>query len=255
MQPTTIPFVVTYLLLMVPTYILPYFGSNSTLVNAFSTALGMGPTPQWWAHAWVLTLLCLLAWARSGVMGRAWLPILPILASVFDLTPMLSSIPLMPTLLHIGGILAGVIGTLPVSNTGSTTHQAGLNRKVRNAALATTLCAIGGALLFMATAGRSVTRMAPDAPSSTKASPATPPPAPAPTLTLPPLSPPPAAVEAAPPPAAPAAPATPTTPASDAPQKKAHRPPVAKQQANAADEKNTKPAASGTTTRYIKLND
>jgi hypothetical protein len=129
MQPNTALFVVTYLLLMAPTYILPYFGSNSSIINAASAIIGWGMLPQWWLHAGTLGLLCCLSWARGGVVSRPWLPVLPILAGCFDLLPFLSAIPFIPTLLHIGGILCGVIGTQSNSEDAAQARQAALNRK------------------------------------------------------------------------------------------------------------------------------
>jgi hypothetical protein len=253
---STPAYVFIYIVLMVPTYILPYFGSNSTLVNAFSTALGMGPTPQWWAHAWTLTMLCLLAWARSGAVNRTWLPVLPILASAFDLTPGLSSIPLMPTLLHIGGILAGVIGASSNPDAESATDQTGLSRMTRNTAAVATLCAIGGAGLFMVTAKNNVARANASAASTRTAPPTLTPSArtaPAATLTLPSLAKP---TEVAPPEPAPSPAANVSPVARDnSARKKEHHRPAVKHQAPVGDEKTTKSSTSGATTRYIRLND
>lgn len=150
MQPNTFIYVFAYIALMTPTYILPYLGSNSSIINAVSASIGLGMTPQWWAHAWSLTMLCLITWARSGIVGRAWLPILPVLATVFDLMPILSMIPLVPTLLHLGGILAGVIG-VPERKDSTATQQMALNRKATRGAIAATACAVGGAVLFVVT--------------------------------------------------------------------------------------------------------
>lgn len=104
---STPAYVVAYLVLMVPTYILPYAGSNSALVNGFSTAMGMGPTPQWWAHAWCLVMLVVLGWLRGNTIGKAFLPALPAVAALFDMTPGLSMVPLIPTLLHLAAIFFG----------------------------------------------------------------------------------------------------------------------------------------------------
>lgn len=152
---STPAYVAIYLVLMVPTYILPYFGSNSALVNAFSAALGMGPTPQWWAHVWCLTMLTLLGWLRGNAIGKAYLPVFPVLAAVFDLTPGLSAIPLLPTLLHLAGIILGAMGVASVtSETSSRDTEFVLLRKARIIAGLATIFAIGGSTLFSVTMSR-----------------------------------------------------------------------------------------------------
>lgn len=157
---STPAYVVAYLVLMVPTYILPYFGSNSTLVNAFSAALGMGPTPQWWAHLWCLTMLAVLGWLRGNAIGKAFLPVFPVLAAVFDLTPGLSAIPLIPTLLHLAGIIVGVMVAPNVTMEAAPGNgEFILMRKAKIIAGLATLFAIGGSTLFVATmsqAGKSL---------------------------------------------------------------------------------------------------
>lgn len=104
----TAVYVVAYILLMIPTYILPYFGSNSMLMNAFGMALGIGPTPQWWIHVWFIVAIGVLAWARSEYCTKKWLPIFPVLAGFFDMVPFLNGIPLVPTILNVCGIVFGV---------------------------------------------------------------------------------------------------------------------------------------------------
>lgn len=157
---STPAYIVAYLVLMVPTYILPYFGSNSTLVNAFSAALGMGPTPQWWAHVWCLIMLTVLGWLRGKVIGKTYLPVFPVLAAVFDLTPGLSAIPMVPTFLHLAGIIVGAMGaaTVAVDEAGRNVESV-LMRKAGATAGAATLLAIGGSILFaitMSQAGKSL---------------------------------------------------------------------------------------------------
>lgn len=225
------------MLLMVPTYVLPYMGSNSSIVNAVSAGTGLGMTPQWWAHAWSLAMLCLLSWARGGVIGRAWLPTLPILASFFDLTPLLSSIPLVPTLLHLGGLLSGVIGTSPSQDDNAANHQTALNRKVIKGAVVATLCAIGGSMLFLIAAKNIPKRknVAP-APAPAVSTPSLPRPTQSDSVesALSQTSPGPAAVEQS--------------------NRKDQHPPV-KRTTKPNEDGKPKPAVNGTTTRYINLND
>lgn len=153
-------FVVAYLMLMIPTYILPYFGSNSTMVNALGAALGMGPTPQWWAHVWCLSMLSMLGWLRGKVIGKTYLPVFPVLAAVFDLTPGLSAIPMVPTFLHLAGIIVGAMGVAAVAvDEAGRNVESVLMRKAGATAGAATLLAIGGSILFavtMSQAGKSL---------------------------------------------------------------------------------------------------
>lgn len=98
-----IGFLLFYLLAMVPTYLLPYFGSNSLLGQtmwATHTQTGGGLMFTGF-HAGALIACIFLAWARSVVNGKRTLMALPIIAAMFDMVPLLSIIPLVPTVLHI----------------------------------------------------------------------------------------------------------------------------------------------------------
>ncbi len=103
-------FALMYAALMVPTYILPYVGSNSAVLNGLSTGVGLGPTPAWWAHLWCLVLLVIVAWNRGGRAKKPYLSVLAIAAGLFDFVPVLSMIPLVPTVLHVLTIVFGVVG-------------------------------------------------------------------------------------------------------------------------------------------------
>lgn len=107
---STLGFVISYLILMAPTYLLPYLGSNSALVNGIGAIMGRGPTPQWWMHFWCLFMLILVAYVRGKWIGKSFLPALPILALAFDLTPVLSSIPFIPTIMHVLVLILGAMG-------------------------------------------------------------------------------------------------------------------------------------------------
>lgn len=109
-------FIVAYLALMLPTYILPYFGSNSLIINLMGAALTQGMTPQWWAHLWFLAMLAVVAHVRGKWVGKPYLLALPGVALVFDLTPVLSAIPLVPTLLHVLTLVLGTIATVVYKN-------------------------------------------------------------------------------------------------------------------------------------------
>lgn len=99
-----------YLCLMVPTYVLPYFGSNSVIVSAIGAIVGRGLTPLWWVHAWCLVLLILMTSVRGKSNGRSYLMLFPIIGGLFDLTPFLSFIPFVPTVAHIVTLMLGITG-------------------------------------------------------------------------------------------------------------------------------------------------
>lgn len=102
-------FVVAYILFLLPTYYLPYLGSNSAVVGVLGAAAGVGVNPAFWWHLGAMLILCFLCWIRGSYIGKAWLVIFPFLATVFDLTPGLSAIPLIPTVMHLLAIILGVI--------------------------------------------------------------------------------------------------------------------------------------------------
>mgnify|MGYP003395355054 CR=1 FL=1 len=106
----TVVFVVLYILFMLPTYYLPYLGSNSFVLNAVGVAAGAGISPAFWPHLGSLIVLIVVTWFRGSFVGKSWLVLFPILAAVFDLIPGLSSIPLVPTAMHLLAIILGVIG-------------------------------------------------------------------------------------------------------------------------------------------------
>lgn len=143
-------YIAAYLLLLIPTYILPYFGSNSSLVNVVSTATGMGMTPLWWLHAWCLVMLVILGWWRGRWTARAYLPVFPFLAGAFDLIPILNLVPLVPTVMHLIGMVVGVI----VDNRADSERIADTNSKAAIASAIATAVAILGTLLFISGIGR-----------------------------------------------------------------------------------------------------
>lgn len=110
-------FFATYVLVMLPTYVLPYFGSNSLLaqgagIAARSNELGGGAIGGLFLmHLGCLAVLALITWVRGSSTGRSWVVVFPALAAVFDLTPGLNIIPLVPTLMHVLAMVLGVRGT------------------------------------------------------------------------------------------------------------------------------------------------
>lgn len=106
-------YVLLYLVFMIPTYILPYWGSNSAILNAGSSAAGLGLNPGFWLHLVVLSVLCALAWLRGAYVGKQWLVTFPFVAMAFDLVPGLNFVPFVPTVMHLCAIIVGVSSARP----------------------------------------------------------------------------------------------------------------------------------------------
>lgn len=98
-------FVLLYVIGMAPTYILPYLGSNSVMLNTAGVATGFGPSPAFWLHVGLILLLCVLAWVAGSSRGKGWIVIFPVLAGAFDLVPGLNFVPFVPTLMHLIAIV------------------------------------------------------------------------------------------------------------------------------------------------------
>ncbi|RTL02263.1 MAG: hypothetical protein EKK57_02550 [Proteobacteria bacterium] len=111
-------FLTVYILVALLTYILPYFGSNSVMANAAGGLVDVasgGRTSMFThfpflLHAICLIILCIASFMRGGWIGKKWIVIFPIIALLFDLTPVLSSIPFIPTILHIIVLVIGATG-------------------------------------------------------------------------------------------------------------------------------------------------
>lgn len=245
---STIVFVLAYLALMVPTYVLPYLGSNSTIFNGVAVGTGFGMTPMWWAHVWCLAMLVVIAWLRGARIGKGFLPFLSLAAGLFDLTPVLSVIPFVPTVFHVITLALGIKGTEVADEKAVGTA----NKRGLVAAAVATVAAVAGVVSFAMPKPQAVTPAAQQASSSgTKpAQPAVE--APKATESAPKASP-------APAPVAESAPAPASEPkVSEAvpakPKPKAAPPQIAKPSApkspsgNDGDQKTT-----GTTVRYMKL--
>lgn len=107
-------FVMAYLVFMIATYLLPYGGSNSVLIQ--SGVRGTNYPGQshfhtlFWMHFGSLATLVVLTWIRGSFVGKNWIVIFPILAGVFDLVPGLSLIPFIPTFMHLCALIMGARG-------------------------------------------------------------------------------------------------------------------------------------------------
>lgn len=111
-----VTYAVGYLAFMLPTYVLPYFGSNShllrTTAQAISTDVGRGGSSAlsvpFYLHLLCLAALVALGAARGRQIGKPWLAVFPGLAFAFDMLPVLTLIPLVPTAMHLAAIIVGV---------------------------------------------------------------------------------------------------------------------------------------------------
>lgn len=110
-------FALLYILLLLPTYFLPFLGSNSSLINGLGVASHAGLNPFFFFHMAALLALCAIAFFRGGYLHKRWLVVFPILAGVFDLVPVLSSIPLVATVMHLVTIVVGVVASAPATPT------------------------------------------------------------------------------------------------------------------------------------------
>lgn len=104
-------FVIIYIVFMLPTYFLPYLGSNSAVLHGADAAMGTKAlNAAFWLHFGSMLVLCGIAWIRGAHVSRKWLVIFPILAVVFDFVPGLSVIPMIPTFMHLAAIISGIVG-------------------------------------------------------------------------------------------------------------------------------------------------
>jgi len=106
-------FVITYVLLMLLTYYLPYLGSNSAVIGGVAATAGT-VNPAFWVHLGCLVGLVVITWFRGVLVDKKWLIIFPIVALVFDLAPVVNNIPLVPTIMHLLAIILGVAGVSTV---------------------------------------------------------------------------------------------------------------------------------------------
>jgi hypothetical protein len=106
-------FFIAYLITLIPTYILPYFGSNSMLVNGIGAEIAGGKPVQFWYHISAYAGLIFLAYVRGVRIVRAWLIAFPIFAMFFDLVPVINNIPWVPSILNIAALYIGASRSAP----------------------------------------------------------------------------------------------------------------------------------------------
>jgi len=107
-------FVMAYLVFMIATYLLPYGGSNSVLIQGGVSGTNYPGQSHFhtlfWMHFGSLAALVGLTWIRGSFVGKNWIVIFPIVAGVFDLAPGLSLIPFIPTFMHLCALIMGARG-------------------------------------------------------------------------------------------------------------------------------------------------
>lgn len=105
---SAVVFVISYVLFMLPTYYLPYLGSNSAAVGTLVVAAQANVYSVFWPHFGALIGLIIATWIRGTCTDKKWLILFPILAAVFELVPELSLMPLVPTVMHLLAIILGL---------------------------------------------------------------------------------------------------------------------------------------------------
>lgn len=108
----TVPwFLCGYLLFMIPTYLLPWFGSNSISMHLLVHLQAPKASGQFGLftvlHLAALLALVLFAAGRGRANGRGYLLVFPLLAGAFDMVPGLSLIPFVPTVFHVFTLALG----------------------------------------------------------------------------------------------------------------------------------------------------
>lgn len=105
-----IVFVLVYIALMLSTYVLPYFRSTLGIASVLAGSQSMfnGATFLLMLQVVALAFMSVIVFVRGGITGRSWIVIFPVLALVFDIVPILSLIPFVPTLMHLLALVMGV---------------------------------------------------------------------------------------------------------------------------------------------------
>ena len=116
-------FLAAYLVLLIPTYVLPYFGSNSYVATGIFVFGGAGLLPQTWIHIGLLLAIVLITWLRGAYAAKAWIAVLPVLAGLTDLAPGFNLVPLLPSLFHALAMIFGARATSHVPSEGEPREQ------------------------------------------------------------------------------------------------------------------------------------
>ncbi|HEY0563773.1 MAG TPA: hypothetical protein VGD04_10630 [Methylophilus sp.] len=94
-------FAVLYLIFILPSY---YFNLASSINSALTDKALSLPFVLYLLSMLVLCGICLM---RGAMIGKYWLVLIPAVAFVFNLTPVLNEIPLVPYVYHLLAIIIG----------------------------------------------------------------------------------------------------------------------------------------------------
>jgi len=95
-------FVVSYILLMLPTYYLPLASAASASHSPNILHI------QWMVVLCALLALCWICVVRGALIGKQWLVALPAVAIAFEFIPRLSAIPYVSSSYHLLAIIIGI---------------------------------------------------------------------------------------------------------------------------------------------------
>lgn len=101
---TRLTFLIAYLAALPLTYVLPYFGSNSILAAVGTLGISLVGTL---VHLACFAVMLCVAFQRGKAISRPLLWALPAGALCFDFIPLLSLIPLVPTVFHAAALVVG----------------------------------------------------------------------------------------------------------------------------------------------------
>lgn len=103
-------FALVYFVLMLSTYVLPYFRSTFAVASVWAGSQSMfnGAAFLLGLQVVALAVMAWITFVRGSITGRSWIVIFPLLALVFDIVPILSLIPFVPTVMHLIAIVMGV---------------------------------------------------------------------------------------------------------------------------------------------------
>ena len=101
-------FLSIYLVMVLATYVLPYFGSNSWSIASISRQTGspIGLFYVWFSmHTLTYVVMAGLAYFAGKETNKLWLIAFPIMGAIFDLAPTINMIPLVASVLNIVGLV------------------------------------------------------------------------------------------------------------------------------------------------------
>lgn len=104
-------FAITYVVLVLPTYLLPYMRVDSSapyhVDNVGADALSF----PFLIHLVSMITLCSICWVRGTIVDKKWLVALPMIAFAFEFIAKLTVIPYVPSMYHVLAIIVGVAST------------------------------------------------------------------------------------------------------------------------------------------------